>query len=289
MRFTPTDMQVVRRAHAMQLMFMSGQNSAPVEDAFATVEKELFVPKPWIISGPYRASFIQQNSMRHEDPDPAVLYQDRTFVLRRDKNINVGSPSLHAELLSTLDVQKGHSVAHIGCGTGYYSAILAQLVGPDGHVFAVEFDAELASFTQSALAGYQNVEVVTGNGWHYPTKLVDRIYVNFATSEIAPTWIANLRVGGKLIFPLGELPPNGDHASRSGMFEICNDGSNFYPARFLMIAIFVHGEAIQEAQNTGALNSALNRKEVFQVSRFIWQETVSTDKCWYQGHSWALC
>jgi len=39
----------------------------------------------------------------------------------------------------------GEHVVHIGAGVGYYTAILAKLVGAEGRVTAIEFDAELAA------------------------------------------------------------------------------------------------------------------------------------------------
>ena len=47
--------------------------------------------------------------------------------------------------LAAADPKPGDHVVHIGIGTGYYTAILAELVGPTGRVTAIEYDASLAT------------------------------------------------------------------------------------------------------------------------------------------------
>jgi protein-L-isoaspartate(D-aspartate) O-methyltransferase len=91
-----------------------------------------------------------------------LAYQDVLFALQSEKGVNNGSPSLHARLLAELDVQiGGDRIVHVGAGTGYYSAILAELVGTSGHVHAVEMDPDLAAHAQAALADRANLASLT--------------------------------------------------------------------------------------------------------------------------------
>jgi protein-L-isoaspartate(D-aspartate) O-methyltransferase len=53
---------------------------------------------------------------------------------------------------------------HIGAGTGYYSAILAELVGTPGRITAIEHDAALAALATRNLAARRNVEVLQADG-----------------------------------------------------------------------------------------------------------------------------
>ena len=76
--------------------------------------------------------------------DPRLLYQDVLIALAPDRRINNGQPSLHAACLAEADPQPGESVLHVGAGTGYYTAILAELVGPSGRVIAHEIEASLS-------------------------------------------------------------------------------------------------------------------------------------------------
>jgi protein-L-isoaspartate(D-aspartate) O-methyltransferase len=97
----------------------------------------------------------------------------------------------------------GEHVVHIGAGTGYYSAILAELVGDEGRVTSIEFDAALAARAQRNLADRSNVACIKGNGFDWPQGAVDVAYVNFAAARPARSWVENLNVGGRLVFPLG--------------------------------------------------------------------------------------
>jgi protein-L-isoaspartate(D-aspartate) O-methyltransferase len=64
-------------------------------------------------------------------------------MLAADRGVNNGSPSLHAKMLNDLAVEPGQHIAHIGAGTGYYTAMLAELTGAAGRVTAIEFDPAL--------------------------------------------------------------------------------------------------------------------------------------------------
>jgi protein-L-isoaspartate O-methyltransferase len=89
-----------------------------------------------------------------------LAYQDVLFALQSEKGVNNGSPSLHARLLAELDVQiGGDRIVHVGAGTGYYSAILAELVGTSGHVHAVEMDPDLAANAAALEGGGQRVDL----------------------------------------------------------------------------------------------------------------------------------
>jgi protein-L-isoaspartate(D-aspartate) O-methyltransferase len=78
-----------------------------------------------------------------------VVYQDMLFALASQRGVNNGSPSLHARCLHALSLREGERVAHIGAGTGYYTALIAHLVGAEGHVLAVEFDPALADLARA--------------------------------------------------------------------------------------------------------------------------------------------
>src|SRR5262249_54161634 len=75
-----------------------------------------------------------------------------------------GQPSLWAYLFDHLDLVPGKQVLHLGCGTGYYTAIIAELVGSAGRVTAVEIDATLSRKGQAAFADWPQVRVIHGDG-----------------------------------------------------------------------------------------------------------------------------
>jgi protein-L-isoaspartate(D-aspartate) O-methyltransferase len=62
-----------------------------------------------------------------------------------ERHLNNGQPSGHARWIESASIKPGEHVVHIGAGTGYYTAILACLVGPSGKVTGIEVDASLAA------------------------------------------------------------------------------------------------------------------------------------------------
>ena len=69
-------------------------------------------------------------------PIRAHITVDALIVLDEAKHLNNGQPSLWAIHLDVLQVHPGDQVLHLGCGTGYYTAIMAELTGPQGKVTA---------------------------------------------------------------------------------------------------------------------------------------------------------
>lgn len=121
--------------------------------------------------------------------------------------MNNGSPSLHAKLLQALAVKPGDRIVHVGAGTGYYSAILSELVGPAGQVTAIEFDATLADQAARFLADRPNVTVICSDGAAWPQAPANGVYVNFGVIRPADRWIENLAPRGRLVFWLGGPGP----------------------------------------------------------------------------------
>ena len=154
--FNEHELAVIRRAFAKQILLGAGvESDARLEEAIAAVLRERFLgAPPWQIS---RQSRGYETVLSH---DPAVLYQDALFALLSRRGVNNGSPSLHARWLHALSLREGERVAHIGAGSGYYTAIMAQLVGSRGHVLAVEFDPALAELARANLSDRPNVTVI---------------------------------------------------------------------------------------------------------------------------------
>src|SRR5215203_3168729 len=141
------------------MLAIAGVQSDPLlEEAFATVPRERFLGNPpWrmvVFSGGYRTL---------PSCEPVLAYQDIIIALEPERGVNNGSPSLHAKWLHHADLREGGYVAHIGAGTGYYTALIAHLVSKEGRVYAVELDPTLAEFAKRNLAHLDNVTVIQGD------------------------------------------------------------------------------------------------------------------------------
>src|SRR5215475_11563779 len=110
--------------------------------------------------------------------DPVYLYQDTLVGIVPERHLNNGQPSLHALLISAATPRSSEHVVQIGAGVGYYTAILAHMVGENGRVTAVEFDSGLAGRLAANFAGQPHVCSLRGDGAEIEFDPADVIYVN---------------------------------------------------------------------------------------------------------------
>ena len=166
---------------------------------------------------------FRQDYMPTPDADPVYLYTNDLVALLPERRLNNGQPSLHAHLMHRAAPAAGEHVVHVGTGTGYYTALLAHLVGPTGRVTGIEYDPELAARARANLAPYSNVEIITGDGTQVEFRPAGVIYVNAGCTRPAARWLDGLAEGGRLILPLtsdaGFKGGTPEHVARSGAVE----------------------------------------------------------------------
>jgi protein-L-isoaspartate(D-aspartate) O-methyltransferase len=182
---TRTD--ALRRALVDQIMSWQ-----PLPDAVAAamreVERHLFVP--------------------HVSVEEA--YRDDTVITRLDEHgvatSSASAPWLVGLMLGQLQARPGMRVLEIGGGTGYNAALIAELVGQQGHVTAVEIAPDVAEDARKALAtaGVASVEMICGDGEHgyEPNAPYDRIIATAGVWEIPDAWADQLAPDGILVVPL---------------------------------------------------------------------------------------
>ena len=121
-----------------------------------------------------------------DDDDPRRLCHDVLVAIDETRRLNNGQPSLWASLFDQLDLQPDARVIHVGAGMGYYSAILATIVGPAGKVTALEIDPGLAPRARDNLAAWPQVGVIAADGFAYRAEEpADAIVVNAGVTSFA--------------------------------------------------------------------------------------------------------
>ena len=191
------ELSIIRAAYAKQILAAAQiRDNARLESALIATRREDFLGAgPWSILrwGRYVTT---------PDADPVYLYTDDLVGILPERQINNGQPSLHAGLIHQASPAAGEHIVHIGTGTGYYTAILAHLVGPSGRVTGIEYEPELAARAKTNFAAYPNVGIVEGDGALVSFDTADVIYVNAGCTRPVESWLERLADGGRLILPM---------------------------------------------------------------------------------------
>ena len=132
-------------------------------------------------------------------------YRDRPLPIGKGQTIS--APHMVAEMVDRLALAPGDRVLEIGTGCGYHAAVTAEVVGAD-HVYSVEFHAELARQARDRLAdlGYGAIDIRVGDGHDgWPANApYDAAYLTCAPADFPPAVVDQVRVGGRLLAPLGQ-------------------------------------------------------------------------------------
>ncbi len=152
-----------------------------------------------------RVKAAMQQVPRHEFvprdmQDPAYL----NCPLPIGHGQTISQPYIVALMTDLLRTSESHVILEIGTGCGYQSAVLARLVKK---VYSIEIVPSLALDAKERLyrLGYDNVEVREGDGYYGWREFApfDGIIVTAATPHIPGELIEQLKVGGKMVLPIG--------------------------------------------------------------------------------------
>ncbi len=170
-----------RRAMINEQLARRGIRNPRVLDAMARVPRERFV----------------------ESGQEDQAYDDRALAIDCDQTIS--QPYMVALMTEALSLGGDESVLEIGTGSGYQTAILAELAA---EVVSIERHRELSRRAEVLLSelGYKNVHLIVGDGSEgWPARApYDRIIVTAAASQLPESLFAQLAEGGTLVIPIGD-------------------------------------------------------------------------------------
>jgi len=266
----------LRSYYARLIAGKAGTTNPRLIEAFTTIERERFVgPGPWKIND-FLGGYVDTPS-----DDPIYIYQDVVVALVPERRINNGEPQLHARCLTALQITGGETVVHIGTGTGYYTAILAHLVGPAGKVMAYEIDQDLAARAAANLAPWPNISVNAQSATDGLLPACDIVYVSAGATRPPDAWLDALRPGGRLLFP---LTPN---VGLGGMLLVTRATTTSFDARFVQPATFIYCEGARDSSEGDELAKAFALGTWRQV-KSLQRNIPPDDSSWYAGDGWWL-
>lgn len=154
-----------------------------VDAAFAATPRALFLP--------------ESERPRAEYDGPLPIGHGQTS----------SQPRTVRQMLQLLGVDPGHRVLDVGTGSGWTTALLAHLVGPDGLVVGVERVVDLVTFGAANLAatdrGWATIEPASRDVLGSPARApYDRIMVSAEAPRLPEELVAQLGPEGRMVIPV---------------------------------------------------------------------------------------
>jgi protein-L-isoaspartate(D-aspartate) O-methyltransferase len=154
-------------------------------------------------------------------------YEDRPLAIGCSQTIS--QPYIVASMLQAAELRPDDQVLELGTGSGYQTALLAEIATS---VVSMERHAELAEIARERLSrlGYINVEIVIGDGTlgYAPRSPYDVILVSAAAPQIPQPLVDQLAIGGRMVLPVGSrdlqdlvLVKKDEEGTRSARLDGC--------------------------------------------------------------------
>lgn len=170
-------------------------------------------------------------------PAAVRLYADEDRPLQIGYGQTNSQPSTVRQMLTWLDVQSGHKVLDVGSGSGWTTALLANIVGDNGKVFAVERIPQLLKMgaDNCSRLGIKNVQFVqAGQHCGLPQYApFDRILVSASARKLPDELINQLKISGKIVIPVLDEILEITKTSKTKFQTIIHPGFIFVPLKKL--------------------------------------------------------
>ena len=273
------EIKQARRWFAEELRFVARVEDPRVVKAFASVPRELFVGP-----GPLRmlSHWNLQDYWTPPDAGLAAVYHDVLIAYDEQRRLNNGQPSLWAFVFDKLGVVPRERVVHLGCGMGYYSAILAELVGRSGKVSAIEIDEKLAERARE-----RRLSLGLRSPSSTPTGPTFRCAKAMSSSPapgrptLLPAWLRCLSPKGRLVFPMTTN-------AGGGMLLVKRRTADQFDARFLCPVWFYEFAGARDAEVSDRLAQAFAQDRGAGVKSLRTDQHGEEATCWLHGDGWCL-
>jgi protein-L-isoaspartate(D-aspartate) O-methyltransferase len=274
-----------RRAYAQAIAEAANLRTPGLVEALATVPRERFLPPgPWLVVS---AATGGKAPVTTPDDDTTHVYQDASIAIDPERQLFNGAPSFLSKMIDTLALTPGARVLHIGAGTGYYSAVMAHVVGSSGRVGAVEVDVSIAAQARANLADMPWVEARAGDGTAAGGEF-DAILVNAGVTHPQDTWLDALAPGGRLLLPMTvAMPAMGPTIGKGVMVLITRVDDGFVPEVLSFVGIY-SALGLRDAAIEAALGQAMRRTSFPNLTRLRRDSHAAADGCWLHTERFCL-
>lgn len=285
------DLALRRRFFAEEIEAVAKLRSPALVDALACVPREQFLPAgPWSVLAEADFTGIGMAPIKTRltpDADPARVYHNIAIAIDAERQLFNGQPATLAPWIDALELGPGSRVLHVGCGPGYYTAVIAACVGDGGRVLALEADEGLAGTARGNLASMPWVEVRTDASSQLAGETFDAILVNAGVTHPEPAWLDALAPDGRLVLPLtcaiGAMGPIG----KGFVIKLSKRADTFDAAIVTMVAIY-SAIGIRDPEMNNRLGDALKRSVFPAIKRLRRDAHDQSLACWLHGSGFCL-
>ena len=264
--------------YADEIAIVGGLCSTRLRHALSIVPRADFLPPgPWVIE---RLDGTYYHSV---DDDRRRVLHSVGVALDPERGLNNGNPANISRLIEAIDPRPGEHVLHVGAGVGYYTAVIAELVGPEGHVVAAEIDPDLNARAADNLKPWPHVALAGDATRLTSLGPLDVVFCSCGAADIPLFWLRALKVGGRMLLPLTGSIQGGPIF----LLERLQDPDHF-SARMLTAQRYFPCLGTRGAAAEAAVDAAIARSSPQEVSGLWLGEHPPGGQCWLHGSGWCL-
>jgi protein-L-isoaspartate(D-aspartate) O-methyltransferase len=282
-----------RRFFAEEIEAVSKLRSPHLVDAFAEVPRERFLrPGPWAVLAD--SDFVMGSAPQTRltpDADPGRVYHNIVVGIEPSRQLFNGQPGTLGLWIDALDLAPGARVLHIGCGLGYYTAVMAHSVGSTGRIVAFEVDAALAAEARANLTSYPWVDVRCSDASQPLEETFDAILVNAGVTHPLESWLHAVVPGGRMVLPLtGTMGAMGSPISKGLVLLLTRQEAGDFAARVIAFVAIYSAIGLRDPDMNDRLGKAMMAGPAqWQAVKRLRRDTHEpAASCWLHAPSWCL-
>ena len=223
-----------------------------------------------------------------KDADPRRVYHNYSIAIDPARQLFNGAPGTVVPSIDALELKPGDRVLHVGAGLGYYSALMAHVVGSTGRVLALEVDQGLASSARANLTSMPAIEVRHDHGTTPWNDSFDAIFVSAGVTHPQPSWLDELVVRGRLVLPLTATMPAMGPLGKGFMTIFTKSSDDSFAARPLSMTMIYSGVGLRDEALNAALGRAMMRSPFPAFTRLRRDPHDAAPSCWLHGPAFCL-
>jgi protein-L-isoaspartate(D-aspartate) O-methyltransferase len=252
----------VRKFYAEEVRWAAPLRSRALVEAFAQVPREEYLG-----SGPWQIAVSDLGAgatyLETEDADARHVYHNVSVALDTGRHLINGQPSTVGRWIDELAIAPGDRIFHLGCGVGYYTAIMAAMSGAAGQVLASEIDEPLAARARENLSAFPYVTVHAGDGAGLDPGQCDAMLINAGVTHPLPLWLDRLNDDGRMVIPL--TVPMSPTLGKGVVLKITRRGEKL-AARAVGLAVIYTCAGAREGERHPALGKAMSSGSLMKIA-----------------------